>query len=274
MWRVAVLRTDPATRERRGSGQTPGRARGQGVGGGKSLAIRAVHWHDHHRDQQQRPVVCVDTTRDLIVDVEPRLIVRGRGASFTLEGNLGAKGLLYTQRSQENRILPTGTLALNANLVDRWFYVDVSGLAEQIAADPYSVRRLGQQPQQDQLVPVSDQPVSATQLHAFAVADSTQRQHLDARRGKFNDADPRRNFVVNNNTLLFEQRPQPFGFSLEGKQEETRYLTGQETILKTASGRAVASYALDPTFVAGVVGGRERSEYALSTTTDVIAGFR
>ena len=51
-----------------------------------------------------------DKERDVIVDIEPRFIVRGRGASFTLDGNVGAKALIYTHSTQENRLLPSGTI--------------------------------------------------------------------------------------------------------------------------------------------------------------------
>jgi uncharacterized protein (PEP-CTERM system associated) len=45
-------------------------------------------------------------------------------------------------------------------------------------------------------------------------------------------------------------------------------------VLEDASARAVGTFAFDPTFVLGLVGGKEKSTYALTTTTDTIAGVR
>ena len=216
-----------------------------------------------------------DPAKDLIVDVEPRVIIHGRGASFTLEGNLGLKQLVFVNSTQENRVLPTGTIALNANLVERWLYFDLSALAEQVAADPYTTR--------------ADSDSSVNKINSFQYRVSPYLQHrftpdfsLTARndniwtrrRGEFNLNDARRNSLFNKDSLLLEQLPRPLGFSLEGSQQTTKYLTGVETILKNGSARAIVTYAVDPTFTVGLVGGKEKSEYALSTTSDTISGAR
>ena len=214
--------------------------------------------------------------RDVIVDVEPRLRVRGRGASFTLEGDVGLKALVYTHSTQENRLLPTGTMALNANLIERWLYFDVSGLAAQEAADPYTTR--------------ADTESSLNKINSLQYRFSPYLQHRftpavsvllrsdniwTERRGEFSQTDPRRNSVVKRDSFQFEQLPQPLGFSIEAAQETTKYRSGDDApVLDLASGRGVISYALDPTFIVGLVGGKERSEYTLSSTTDTIAGIR
>jgi uncharacterized protein (PEP-CTERM system associated) len=214
--------------------------------------------------------------RDVIVDIEPRLLVRGRGASFTLEGDVGLKTLVYTHSTQENRLLPNGQVALNANLVERWLYFDMSALAEQVAADPYTTR--------------ADTESSLNKINALQYRFSPYLQHSFTpavslslrsdniwtdRRGEFIDADPRRDSYVKRDSLLFEQLPQPLGFSVEAAQETTEYRSGDRTtVLDQAQARGVVSYALDPTFIVGLVGGKEKSEYALSSTSDTIAGVR
>ncbi len=214
--------------------------------------------------------------RDVIVDIEPRLLVRGRGASFTLEGDVGLKTLVYTHGTQENRLLPNGRVALNANLIERWLYFDLSGLAEQVAADPYTTRA----DTESGLNKINSLQYrfSPYLQHSFtpAVSLSLRSDNIwTDRRGEFIDADPRRNSVVKRDSLLFEMLPQPLGFSVEAAQETTKYRAGDRaTVLDVAQARGVVSYALDPTFILGLVGGKERSEYALSSTTDTIAGLR
>ena len=214
--------------------------------------------------------------RDVIVDIEPRLLVRGRGASFTLEGDVGLKALVYTHSTQENRLLPNGKVALNANLVERWLYFDVSALAEQVAADPYTTR--------------ADTESSLNKINSLQYRFSPYLQHSFTpavslslrsdniwtdRRGEFVGTDPRRNSFVKRDSLLFEQRPQPLGFSVEAAQETTEYRAGDRaTVLDLAQARGVVNYALDPTFIVGLIGGKEKSKYSLSSTTDTIAGVR
>ena len=216
-----------------------------------------------------------DKERDVIVDIEPRFIVRGRGASFTLDGNVGAKALIYTHSTQENRLLPSGTISLNANVVDRWLYFDLSALAEQVAADPYATRA----DTESGLNKINSLQyrISPYLRHSFTPSLSLSVRNDNIwtdRRGEFNQTDPRRDSVVNRNSLLLEQRPQPLGFSVEASEETTKYRKGEGAVLKLASARAVGTYALDPTFIVGLVGGKEKSQYTLSTTTDTIAGLR
>jgi uncharacterized protein (PEP-CTERM system associated) len=216
-----------------------------------------------------------EPAKDVIVDIEPRLIVHGKGASFTLDGNVGLHGLVYANSSQENRLLPSGTLALNVNLLERWLYFDASAVAEQVAADPYTTR--------------ADEGSSLNKINSLQYRISPYLQHSftpslslsvrsdniwTKRRGEFDQTDPRRNSLVEKESLVFEQKPLPFGFSIEATQETTSYLTGVETVLQIGSARAVASYAVDPTFIIGVTGGSEKSEYALTKSTDSIVGAR
>jgi uncharacterized protein (PEP-CTERM system associated) len=214
--------------------------------------------------------------RDVIVDIEPRLLVRGRGASFTLEGDVGLKALVYTQSTQENRLLPNGKVALNANLVERWLYFDTSVLAEQVASDPYTARA----DTESGLNKINSLQYrfSPYLQHSFtpAVSLSLRTDNIwTERRGEFNGNDPRRNSVVKRDSLTFEQKPQPLGFSVEAAQETTKYRSGNDaTVLDQAYARGVVNYALDPTFIVGLVGGKEKSEYTLSSTTDTIAGVR
>lgn len=216
-----------------------------------------------------------EPAKDIVVDIEPRLIVQARGASFSLDGNLGAHGLQYANSSQPNRFLPSGTIALNANLVDRWLYFDASALAEQVAADPYAARL--ENDSGFNKVSTVQYRVSPYLLHSFtsSLSLSMRSDHVwTRRRGDFVQTDPRRNSVAEKESVALEQKPLPFGFSIEAAQEKTSYLTGVETVLQIGSARGVATYAVDPTFVVGVTGGVEKTEYALSNSNDKIVGAR
>ena len=213
--------------------------------------------------------------KDIILDIEPRLLLQGKGANFSLDGNVGLHRLTYVKSTQPNRFLPTGTISLNTNLVDRWVYFDASVGAEQVMADPFSLR--GENDTGLNKINAVNYRLSPYVRHSFtpSLALSVRSDNIwSRRRGDFTDRDPRRNSRIQKETLLLEQKPLPFGFSVEATQETTSYSSGVQTVLKIGSARAVATYALDPTFIVGLTGGTEKSEYALSSSNDRIVGGR
>jgi uncharacterized protein (PEP-CTERM system associated) len=214
--------------------------------------------------------------KDVIFDIEPRLVVKGRGANYRLDADVTAHALFYTNDPEDNRFFPVGTVALNANLLDRWIYLDASVSADQIATDPYAFRT-DIDTGRNQINTLGYR-ISPYLQHEFTPSLSLQARsdnYWTKRRGTFAAADPRRNSLFEKQSVLLEKRPLPFGFSAEASQEVTSYRSGvSETVLKIDSARAVASYAVDPTFVISAVGGVEKSVYALTTSTDNIAGAR
>jgi len=216
-----------------------------------------------------------DTEADVIVEIEPRFKLRGRGASFTLDGDLGGSGFVYTNSTQKNRLLPSGNISLKTVPIDQWLYFDLSALVEQEAADPYATRA----DSKGVLNKINSVQYRVTPYiqHNFTPLVSLLLKSDNIwtrRRGEFSVNDARRDSAVNRESFVFERLPRPFGLSVEASRETTKYLSGLETVLRIGSARGVASYAIDPTFVVGLIGGQEISEYALSRTTDVIAGVR
>jgi uncharacterized protein (PEP-CTERM system associated) len=217
--------------------------------------------------------------KDIVTDIEPRLNVYGRSSKFTFQGSVGAHLLLNANSTPQSRvlpqILPAGLLTLNANVIDRWLYFDAAATAEQVASDPYGARVEAENPV-NKLNSLSYR-FSPYLQHAFtpslsllARSDSTWSR----RRGEFSATDPRRNSSVQRESVIFEQKPQPLGLSIEGFQEETRFVNTTETLLLIGRGQAVVTYLVDPTFSIGIVGGKEKSKYALTSSADQIVGTR
>jgi uncharacterized protein (PEP-CTERM system associated) len=219
-------------------------------------------------------VSTTDPESDLVFDIAPKFVVRGRGANLKVDGSLSANMFVYAGGSQPNRFLPTGKLDINTMLLERWFYVDFGAIAEQVVSNPYAVRS------DSSLDKINTLQYRASPYlqHSFTPTLSLLARNDNIwakRRGDFLPTDTLRDSYVERDTFALEQRPVPFGYSLEAGRETTEYVSGNvQTVLGVTTARGVISYAFNPTFNVGLTAGTEKSKYSLSETTDQITGVR
>jgi uncharacterized protein (PEP-CTERM system associated) len=212
---------------------------------------------------------------DVILDLIPRIALSGRGARFKLDGSIEADSLTYVRNTKSNEFIPKLQLAGNATAVERWVYLDAQAQVEQFSANPFSAATSGSLPasrrqtRQYRLSPYID--------HAFTPSTSllyrndnvwTRDTTTDAGSGVGSSSQR------HSHLLTFTQRPLPFGYALEAKQETADFTGNATSNVELASARAVLSYAVDPTLVLGAVVGAERNQIAASTSRDSIRGVR
>jgi uncharacterized protein (PEP-CTERM system associated) len=217
----------------------------------------------------------VDTGGDVILDLAPRVSLTGRGARFTANGFVTANSLTFLRSTQSNEFIPSARVALNANPVERWLYLDAAAGVEQSTTDPYSVVSNGTLP--SSRLQTTQYRLSPYLDHDFTPAVSLfyRNDNVWTRRsGASSPSERRGDYERHSQSAALTQKPEPFGFALEGDQEQTEYVNDPNATLELASARAVLSYALDPTLVVGAVAGKERSEFARIKTTDSIRGLR
>lgn len=216
-----------------------------------------------------------DSGGDVILDVVPRVSLTGRGASYTLRGYVEADSLTYARNTQTNQLIPSAQLALNANPVDRWFYLDAGAGITQSAVDPYSVVSNGGLPRER--LQTTQYRLSPYLDHAFTPSVNLfyRNDNVWTRRtSEVASVERLGNYERQSNAALLTFRPEPLGLSLEGNQERTEYVNTPGSTLELASARAVLSYAFDPTLTLGIVGGTEQSEFRQIKSRDSIRGFR
>jgi uncharacterized protein (PEP-CTERM system associated) len=216
-----------------------------------------------------------DTGGDVILDVAPRVGVTGRGARFRLSGFVEADSLTFARNTQSNQFIPSANLTLNATGVERWLYLDASAGLSQSTVDPYSIVSSGTLP--TERLQTTQYRLSPYLDHAFTPAVSLFYRNENTwtrRSGQASTLERRGNFELHGHSLNFAVKPEPLGFSLEAQQEQTSYTADPNATLDLASARAVLNYSLDPTLTLGIIGGRERSEFALIRTFDTIRGGR
>ena len=212
---------------------------------------------------------------DVIVDIVPRLRMEGSGGGYTLNADLTADALMYAANTSPNRILPSGFARLVSTVSDRWLYLDTSVQVEQSVANPFGV--LSDTASSANRITTARYAVAPYLSHEFSPTLSllarTERRWI--RRYVDDTASvnaPNANEV--NDAVRLTERGQPFGYSLEYDGQHVTFEGENATILATAAGRAVASYAFEPETVFSLVAGREQNEFSLSRRSDTIYGLR
>ncbi len=213
-----------------------------------------------------------DSGGDVLLELAPRFGIAGRGARFSLDGDVEARSFTYARSTLTNDFVPTARLAMNANLVERWLYLDASTGLQQTRSNPYSAISQGTVPAarlqtaQYRLSPYLD--------HAFTPSLSFRYRDDNLWNRRSSDTTARNDSDVRGQSFVLAHRPTPFGFSLEANRERTKYLNATDSIVEFQTARGVLTYAADPTLVLGAVVGTERSEIAQSSSRDTIRGFR
>ena len=216
-----------------------------------------------------------DLGGDVVLTLTPRLTLTGRGVRYKIDGSVEADSSTYLRNTRSNEFIPKLQLAGNATAVDRWLYLDAAVQLEQLAANPFSAVSSGSLPatrreaKQYRLSPYLD--------HAFTPSTSLLYRNDNVwSRDSTNEtaSTVRSGSDLRSHSLALTQRPLPFGYALEAKQEEAKFTGNASSRVELASARGVLSYAVDPTLVLGAVVGTERNEIAASTSRDSIRGVR
>ncbi len=217
----------------------------------------------------------IDTGSDVMVELTPRVTLKGQSARFRLDAFVQADSLIYLNNTVSDELNPRARLALNTTAIERWLYLDVGAGIQQVASNPYVTVSNGSFPSirldtaQYRLSPYLDHEFSPT------VSVVYRNDNIWTRRSDtIAAADPRRDSLFQSNTFALTQRPVPFGYALEANQERTKYTNSPDATLQLAAARAILTYAFDPSLAVGLVYGRERNEFALTTEYDTIRGMR
>ena len=216
-----------------------------------------------------------DTGGDVILDIAPSVTLTGRGARFTINGFVAADSLTFARNTQDNQFIPSARLAVNANPLERWLFLDAAASVEQSTLDPYSVVSTGGLP--SERLQTTQYRLSPYLDHAFTPAVSLlyRNENVWTRRsGEASASERRGNYERHGHSAVFTLKPEPLGFSLEGNEEQTKYVNDANSTLELASARAVLTYAADPTLVVGAVVGTEQTDFALVKSRDTIRGLR
>lgn len=210
--------------------------------------------------------------------ISPRLEVRRTGPRLRLTAEAGVDAVRHTSRDLSDAVRPSFSGALNAELIDNWFFLDSSARVSSVEVDPLGPRtEVGVERNSRRVVTGTFSPYIDYRLGSnFAVRGRSET--TATRTGTADDdssAEPARTQLSVRNSLVIERLPRPLGATIEASSDNVRYTNDTGPLLRDDALRATVGYALSGDTTVSVVMGRERSRFAADQeTTDPIRGIR
>lgn len=201
-----------------------------------------------------------DAQADTILNIRPRVTLRGDGARLKVSGTVALDAVAYANDTQPNRVLPEVDLSGRLEAVQRFFFIDAGVRASRTRQDLFGVSNgdtgsvntitTGQA----NLSPSIESSFNETTRYRIRSDNSWTRDLGDETTQTASAAG-----YFGNHLVLIEHDPRPFGWRAELSRSETRYRDGSDEPLITDIGRLTADYALGEAFSAGLRIGREHT---------------
>ncbi len=197
---------------------------------------------------------------DVIVSVSPGVVVRGDGPRLKVNGAFRFDTVGYVSGTQGNRILPSGSIAADATLIDQWLFMDAAVIAARTATAPLGPRPEGvssyntQTTTQWRLNPRVQREFAPNWVLSGHADNTWVRTHSSTAVAGAGD-----NAYVQRQLLSVERKPVPLGVEVQIGHEQTRYSEQSDPALEIDRARTIASYAFTQEFILGAIGGYERS---------------
>lgn len=194
---------------------------------------------------------------DVVLNTRLGVAVREQGAGLRVNGDFSLNAVNYTRGTQGDRVLPSGYLNLDAELLERWLLLDASLLSQQTSQDVLGVRADSSSTvnrltvNRARLAPRLQRELSATRRVRIGTDQSWTRTSGDG-------ADASLDAHVQQHLMRIESDPRPLGWSAEFKRDETTYRDQSDPALQQDAVRLVGSYLWDQQVQFGVVLGNER----------------
>jgi uncharacterized protein (PEP-CTERM system associated) len=199
--------------------------------------------------------------QDTILEVRPRLGIRGEGGRLRVTGSIGANAVATAHDTQENEVLPQIDLNARLEAVERLFFIEAGYRATQTSENPFGARPGGGTT--GNTLTTSElrfapyiQGSAGPNLRYLLRSDNSRVREIGAATTASTSAG-----YFGHHFALIERDPLPFGWRLSADRTITRYEDVAQASLKLDEARAVLTYAFDPEFTAGVRAGWERHNF-------------
>jgi uncharacterized protein (PEP-CTERM system associated) len=204
--------------------------------------------------------------KDTILELTPRLSIRGEGARLRLSGTATLNGIAYLDHTQPNTVLPTVDLNARLEAIERLFFVEAAYRAAQTSQNLFGARPEGGTTantlttSQTRLSPYIDGRFGPEVRYRLR-SDNTWSNQISAASESVPLSVSNAGGYFGRHTALVEHDPRPFGWRMEAERSETRYRDSSQRPLTIDLARLTLGYALGSDFTAGVRLGVERNNF-------------
>jgi uncharacterized protein (PEP-CTERM system associated) len=199
--------------------------------------------------------------KDLVGETDAGLIVRSIGPRVSVTGNLGLDFIGYARHSEPDVVLPRGHLDLNSTLLEQALFFDGEISADRTRNDPLAAQSNSFS---------TANTVSTTSLRAspyfahdfsdtfsaLARSDTTITRNRSV--GSSSPAAPQGS-TYQHDVVDIVRKPTPFGISVTGSREDTRYQDRTAPALRSDVLQAMLTTEVASELQLGVIGGREHA---------------
>ncbi len=210
---------------------------------------------------------------DTILELTPGIAIRSKGARWSLDADARLQGVTYADGTQRSRILPTADVRVHGEAVERWLFLDTSLTVKQTNTDPFRLQADNADTASKltttefRLAPYLERDLGSS-LHLLARSDLSLIQRSGTQTASSADRDSR----TQDHVVRLEQKPLPFGGSIEATRQSTTYSGDAEPAIELDALRAAARYAVDPTLQLGLLAGREQTRVSTGSFSDAVYG--
>ncbi len=213
---------------------------------------------------------------DSVLDVRPRISLRGEGARLRISGSAGLDAVTSAHGTQPSRVLPQADLNARLEAVERLLFLEAAVRAMQTSQNVFGLR-----PESG-----STQNALTTSLVRFspyieASAGPDLRYRLRSdnswtseRTSTNSPAASLASGRFGRHSVMLEHDPRPLGWRVEAERAETRYDDPLREPLVLDVARASVDYAIGQDFSAGVRAGHERTSFTTLNPNTTIYGLQ
>lgn len=209
---------------------------------------------------------------DTILQVKPKLTIRGEGARLNISGTVGLDGVAYVNRTQDSRIAPQADVTARLEAVERLFYVEAGYRATQVSEDPFSVRPESGSTvnsvttTQSRLSPYIEGTAPGDVRYSLR-SDNTWVREIGGTSGVSTTAG-----YFGRHSAAVQKAPRPLGWRFEAERSYTRYDNAVEPDFRLDQARFFIDYAITPEFMVAVRGGVESNNLVSGVERRHISG--
>ena len=200
---------------------------------------------------------------DVIVELSPRIAIRGEGARLRVSGSAELTSVNYVKATRASRLLPTADITGRYEAIDNFMFIEGGLRVSQEIENAFGAKSLAggsgetRNTTQLRLAPRIESAISPGLRYSLR---SENLRTWEARAALAVDT-PSGSGYFGRHSVSMTRDPAPLGWHVEAERSDTRYYDSLQPTLVLDVARAGVDYAVNGDLSAGVHAGVERNSF-------------